>query len=193
MLFHVLDELDLFGIAVESSLHRQSINLFPLFKRKEDILLPETPYHDLVFPISIEYRSFVVLQELLEVLFIVKSDVKTLVEIPRLRVFVKMETAVGLCREIAIERFRLAVNHCGTFAVNVTAPWAHAPQCPQSLNAPSVQPLNFRSSVFTWWNAPPLTLRRILSADCHTNGTYGCSQIESSPFFSSALSMSALP
>ena len=110
MLFHVLDELDLFGIAVESSLHRRSVNLFPLFKRKEDILLSETPYHDLVFPISLEYRSFVVLQELLEVLFIVKSDVKTLVEVSRLRVFVKMETAVGLCREIAIERFRLAVN-----------------------------------------------------------------------------------
>ena len=110
MLFHVLDELDLFGIAVQSSLHHRSINIFPLFKRKEDILLTETPYYDLVFPISLEYRSFVVLQELLEVLFCVESYIKTLIEIPRLRVFVKMETAVGLCREIAIERFQLAVN-----------------------------------------------------------------------------------
>lgn len=110
MLLRVLDELDLFRIAVESSLHRRSVNLFPFFKWKEDILLSETPYHDLVFPISLEYRSFVVLQELLEIPFVVKSDVKTLVEVSRFRVFVKIKMAVGLCREIVIERFRLAVN-----------------------------------------------------------------------------------
>ena len=107
---HVLDDLHLLGMEIESSLHRRNIYLFPFRQRQEDIFPAEAPYHDLVFPIPLEYRSLVVLQELLKVLFVVKSDIKTLVEVSRFRGFVKIKTAVGLCREIAIERFRLAVN-----------------------------------------------------------------------------------
>ena len=50
------------------------------------------------------YRSLVVLQELPEVLFIVKSDIKTLVEVFRFRVFVKIKTAVEKIDAPAVER-----------------------------------------------------------------------------------------
>lgn len=110
VLLHVLDNLHLLGMKIESALHRRGIYLFPFRQWQEYIFPAEAPYHDLVFPIPLEYRSLVVLQELPEVLFIVKSDIKTLVEVFRFRVFVKIKTAVGLCREITIERFRLTVN-----------------------------------------------------------------------------------
>ena len=110
VLLHVLDNLHLLGMEIKPSLHCRDINLFPFRQRQEDIFPAEAPYHDLVFPIPLEYRSLIVLQELPEVLFIVKSDIKTLVEVSRFQVFVKIKTAVCLCREITIERFRLTVN-----------------------------------------------------------------------------------
>ena len=81
MLFHVLDNLYLFGMEIQSSLYGRGFYLFPFGERKEDIFPTEAPYHDVVFPVAFEYRSLVVLQELPELFFITESRIKTLIEI----------------------------------------------------------------------------------------------------------------
>ena len=55
-------------------------------------------------PIAFENRSFVVFQELLEVGFVPKSDIKTLIEIaiPGFLSFVQVELPVGLGCEFSI-------------------------------------------------------------------------------------------
>lgn len=81
MLFHVLDNLHLFGMEIEPPFFGRGINLFPFGERKEDIFPTEAPYHDVVFPVAFEYRSFVIFKELLELFFITESCIEPLIEI----------------------------------------------------------------------------------------------------------------
>ena len=81
MLFHVLDNLDLFRIEVEPALFGWSCYLLPFCERQEHVFTTEAPYHDVAFPIALEYRSLIILQELLEFLFIAESCIESPIEI----------------------------------------------------------------------------------------------------------------
>lgn len=61
---HVLDQLDLFGIKVETPFHGLDIYFVPLVLRQEPVLMTETPENDMVFLVALEHGPFIVLQEL---------------------------------------------------------------------------------------------------------------------------------
>lgn len=81
MLVHVLDYLHLFRMEVEPALFCRDIYLFPFCERQKLIFATEAPYYDVAFPITLEYSSFVVLQELLEIFFITESCIESLIKI----------------------------------------------------------------------------------------------------------------
>ena len=112
MLFHVLDNLHLFGMEIEPSFFGRSINLFPFGERKENIFPTEAPYHDVVFPVAFEYRSLVVLQELLELFFITESRIKTLIEIScgAACVFGEVEFPVSFGSEVPVLWVRFGIE-----------------------------------------------------------------------------------
>ena len=61
---HVLDQLDLFWIKVETPFHGRGIYLVPFVLRQEPVLMTETPEYNLVFLVALEHGPFIVLQEL---------------------------------------------------------------------------------------------------------------------------------
>ncbi len=64
MAVHVLDQLDLFGMEVETPFHGRGIYLVPFVLRQEPVFMSETPEYNLVFPVALEHGSFIVLREL---------------------------------------------------------------------------------------------------------------------------------
>ena len=64
MAVHVLDQLDLFGIKVETQFHGLDIYFVPLVLRQEPVLMTETPENDMVILVALEHGPFIVLQEL---------------------------------------------------------------------------------------------------------------------------------
>lgn len=85
MAVHVLDQLDLFGMEVKTPFHGRGIYLVPFVLRQEPVFMSETPEYNLVFPVALEHGSFIVLQELPEVLFGSESHVVALVQVACVR------------------------------------------------------------------------------------------------------------
>lgn len=103
---HVLDQLYLFGMEVETPFHGRSVYLVPFVLRQEPVFMTETPEHDLVFPVALEHGPLIVLQELPELGFVTESDAVTLIKVFRVRIClsVKIKAAVGFRREFAVKR-----------------------------------------------------------------------------------------
>lgn len=82
----------------------RGINLFPFGGRQEYIFPTEAPDYDLVFPVSLEYRSFVVFQELPELRFVSEGDPVTMIKVAFLLFcpLVQVKLPVGLGREVSI-------------------------------------------------------------------------------------------
>ena len=104
VLFHVLDNLDLFGMEIQSSLYGRGFYLFPLGKRQEYIFATETPQYYLCRPISLEDRSFIVFHELLQFRLVTESNVKNLVKIAGFRFlpFIEIKFSLVFGREISV-------------------------------------------------------------------------------------------
>lgn len=104
VLFHVLDYLDLFGMEVESPLNSRFINFIPFVLRDKTVFMTEAPHHDLICPVSLEHRSFIVFQKQSEIGFIPESDIETLIKVTFFRIhpFVQVKLPVGLGSEISI-------------------------------------------------------------------------------------------
>ena len=104
VLFHVLDYLDLFRIKIESPFNSRFINFIPFVLRDKTVFMTEAPYHDLICPVTLEHRSFIVFQKLSEIGFIPESDIETLIKIAFFRIhsFIQVKLPVGLGSVIAI-------------------------------------------------------------------------------------------
>lgn len=104
VLFHVLDYLDLFRIEIESPFNSRFINSIPFVLRDKTVFMTEAPYHDLICPVTLEHRSFIVFQKLSEIGFIPKSYIETLIKVAFFRIhsFVQVKLPVGLGSEISI-------------------------------------------------------------------------------------------
>ena len=79
MAVHVLDQFHLLGREIETPFHGRRVYFVPFVLRQEPVFIAETPEYDMVFPVTLERGPFVVLQELLEVLFCPESLVEALV------------------------------------------------------------------------------------------------------------------
>ena len=112
MAVHVLDQLDLFGMEVETPFHGRGIYLVPFVLRQEPVFMSETPEYDLVFPVALEHSPFIVLQELPEVLFGPESLFEALVQVACVRTRVLCQIILSPCfrGEIAVERVRLGIG-----------------------------------------------------------------------------------
>lgn len=109
---HVLDQLDLFGMEVETPFHGRGIYLIPFVLRQEPVFMSETPEYDLVFPVALEHSPFIVLQELPEVLFGPESYVVALVQVACVRTRVLGQIILSPCfrGEITVERIRFGIG-----------------------------------------------------------------------------------
>lgn len=112
MAVHVLDQLDLFGMEVETPFHGRGIYLVPFVLRQEPVFMSETPEYDLVFPVALEHGPFIVLQELLEVIFGPESLFEALVQVACVRTRVLCQIILSPCfrGEIAVERVRFGIG-----------------------------------------------------------------------------------
>ena len=112
MAVHVLDQLDLFGMEVETPFHGRGIYLVPFVLRQEPVFMSETPEYDLVFPVALEHSPFIVLQELPEVLFGPESLFEALVQVACVRTRVLCQIILSPCfrGEIAVERVRFGIG-----------------------------------------------------------------------------------